>query len=138
MVGIGLLLMTRLNDVSSWIHLVPGFIVAGLGAGLVNPPLASAAISVVPPQRAGMTSGSNTTFRQIGIAAGIAALGTILSTAMQHNLTAWLARVPTLAGSAPRIVTLVPQSQMGPCSVGCRPGYAVRLPLRSSPASRRA
>ena len=41
------------------------------------------------------------------IAAGIAALGAIFSTAMQHNLAASLARVPALAGSAPRIVTLV-------------------------------
>ena len=32
-------------------------IVGGLGVGLVNPPLASTAVGVVPPQRAGMASG---------------------------------------------------------------------------------
>jgi len=77
--GTGLLLMTGLTSTSSWTHLAPGFIVAGLGAGLVNPPLASTAISVVPPQRAGMASGINATFRQIGIAAGIAVLGTVFA-----------------------------------------------------------
>jgi EmrB/QacA subfamily drug resistance transporter len=77
--GAGLLLMTGLTATSSWTHLVPGFIVAGLGAGMVNPPLASTAISVVPPQRAGMASGINATFRQIGIAAGIAVLGTVFA-----------------------------------------------------------
>jgi EmrB/QacA subfamily drug resistance transporter len=77
--GAGLLVMTGLTATSSWTHLVPGFIVAGLGAGMVNPPLASTAISVVPPQRAGMASGINATFRQIGIAAGIAVLGTVFA-----------------------------------------------------------
>jgi len=86
LVGVGLILMTGLNGASSWTHLVPGFIVAGLGGGLVNPPLASTATSVVPPHRAGMASGINSTFRQIGIAAGIAALGSIFTAAMARNL----------------------------------------------------
>ena len=75
LVGVGLLVMTGLTGLSDWTHLIPGFIVGGLGAGLVNPPLASTAIGVVPPAKAGMASGVNSTFRQIGIAAGIAALG---------------------------------------------------------------
>jgi hypothetical protein len=45
--------------------------------GLINPPLASAAIGVVPPERSGMASGANSTFRQVGIATGIAALGAV-------------------------------------------------------------
>ncbi len=48
----------------------PGFIVAGAGVGLINPALASTAIGVVPPQRSGMASGINSTFRQVGIADG--------------------------------------------------------------------
>ena len=51
-------------------HCLPGFIVAGAGVGLVNPALASTAIGVVPPQRSGMASGINSTFRQVGIATG--------------------------------------------------------------------
>ncbi len=50
-------------------------IVAGIGAGLVNAPLASTAVGVVEPARAGMASGINTTFRQVGVATGVAALG---------------------------------------------------------------
>ena len=46
--------------------------VSGLGISLVNPPLASTAVGVVPPQQAGMASGINSTFRQVGIATGIA------------------------------------------------------------------
>ena len=55
----------------------PGFLVAGVGVGLINPPLASTAVGVVPPQRAGMASGINITFRQVGIATGIAGLGAL-------------------------------------------------------------
>jgi EmrB/QacA subfamily drug resistance transporter len=90
LVGVGMLLMTGLNATSSWTHLIPGFIVAGLGGGLVNPPLASTAISVVPPQRAGMASGGNTTFRQIGIAAGIAVLGTVFASHARTDVTGGL------------------------------------------------
>jgi MFS family permease len=54
-------------------------IVAGVGAGLVNVPLATTAVAVVEPARAGMASGVNSTFRQVGIATGIAALGAIFS-----------------------------------------------------------
>ena len=54
-------------------------IVAGVGVGLVKPPLASTAVGVVPPQQAGMASGINSTFRQVGIVTGIALLGTLFS-----------------------------------------------------------
>jgi len=80
LVGVGLMLMRGLDPSSEWTHLIPGFVVAGLGAGLVNPPLASTAIGVVRPQVAGMASGINSTFRQIGIATSVAALGSIPAT----------------------------------------------------------
>jgi len=108
LVGVGLIIMGGLTGSSDWTHLIPGFIVSGLGGGLVNPPLASTAIGVVPPQKAGMASGVNTTFRQIGIAAGIAGLGSIFSSALQHNLTSTAA----VASSAPRIVAMVRQGQV--------------------------
>lgn len=79
LVGLGLLLMRGLDASSSWTHLIPGFILAGLGSGLVNAPLASTAVGVVALQDAGMASGINTTFRQVGIATSIAALGSILA-----------------------------------------------------------
>jgi EmrB/QacA subfamily drug resistance transporter len=77
LVGLALLLMHGLTPSSGWTHLLPGFIIAGIGIGLVNPPLASTAVGVVEPRRAGMASGINNTFRQIGIATGIAGLGAI-------------------------------------------------------------
>ena len=109
LVGVGLIVMGGLSGDSDWTDLIPGFIVAGFGAGLVNPPLASTAIGVVPPQKAGMASGVNSTFRQIGIAAGIAALGSVFNSALQHNLTSAAA----VGSSAPRVISMVRQGQVG-------------------------
>jgi hypothetical protein len=83
LVGGGLLWMRGLDASSSWTHLVPGLIMSGVGVGFINPPLASTAVGVVQPQRAGMASGINSTFRQIGIATGIALLGTLFSTRLR-------------------------------------------------------
>ena len=77
--------MTGLDGSSSWTHLIPGFIVAGVGSGIVNPPLASTAVGVVAPQRSGMASGVNTTFRQIGIATGIAVYGSVFASSLHQN-----------------------------------------------------
>jgi len=79
LVGTGLLLMRGLEPGSTWTHLLPGMIVAGIGAGFVNVPLAATAIGIVEPARAGMASGINTTFRQVGTATGVAALGAIFA-----------------------------------------------------------
>jgi EmrB/QacA subfamily drug resistance transporter len=135
LVGIGLIVMAGLSGTSSWTHLVPGFIIAGLGSGMVNPPLASTAIGVVPPQQAGMASGTNATFRQVGIATGIAALGSIFISAMQSHLGSALP--PSLAGSAGTIAAAVRQGSVGHvlASVPAADRGATALALRSSFAS---
>jgi hypothetical protein len=73
---------------STWTTLLAGFIVGGIGIGLVNAPLASTSVSVVEPRRAGMASGINNTFRQVGIATGIAALGAIFQSQIASSLSA--------------------------------------------------
>jgi EmrB/QacA subfamily drug resistance transporter len=76
-VGGGLLLMSDINAHSSWTALLPGFIVAGVGVGLLNPVIADVAVSVVSKDRSGMAAGINDTFRQVAIAVGVAAWGAI-------------------------------------------------------------
>ena len=87
-IGVALLLMWGIDLGSDWTTLLAGFIVGGIGIGLVNAPLASTAVSVVEPRRAGMASGINNTFRQVGIATGIAALGAVF----QSRITSVLAQ----------------------------------------------
>jgi EmrB/QacA subfamily drug resistance transporter len=112
-VGVGLLLMRGLDAGSTWIHLIPGMIVSGVGVGMVNPPLASTAVGVVPPQRAGMASGINSTFRQVGIATGIALLGTLFSNKVGDEVRARVAAVPGLSHQGPRIATAVQSGEIG-------------------------
>ncbi len=90
-VAVGLGLMHGISASSRWTALLPGFILAGIGVGLVNPPLASTAIGVVPPARSGMASGINTTFRQVGLATGIAALGAVFQQRVQSDALGRLA-----------------------------------------------
>ncbi len=93
--GIGLLLLRGIHTDSEWTHLIPGLIVTGIGIGMINPPLASTAVGVVPVARAGMASGVNSTFRQVGIATGIAALGSIFSQQVASDVR------PELSGKVP-------------------------------------
>jgi EmrB/QacA subfamily drug resistance transporter len=96
--GTGLLLINGIQTDSSWTHLIAGMIVSGVGIGMINPPLASTAVGVVPVARAGMASGVNSTFRQVGIATGIAALGSIFSQQIGDAVRPELAsRVPPQA-----------------------------------------
>ena len=109
LVGVSLLLMRGVTVTSQWTHLLPGFIVGGVGVGLINPPLASTAIAVVPPRQAGMGSGINSTFRQVGIATGIAALGSIFTSEIRAHVSSAL-RAAHL-GSAHAIATAISSGQ---------------------------
>jgi EmrB/QacA subfamily drug resistance transporter len=86
----GLLLMARTHPDSTWTVLLPGFLLCGFGVGVVNPVLASASISVVEPQASGMASGANNTFRQVGIATGIAILGAVFQSQIVSHTTTLL------------------------------------------------
>jgi EmrB/QacA subfamily drug resistance transporter len=86
----GLLFMAFTHPDSGWTVLLPGFVLCGLGIGTVNPVLASGAVSVVQPQRSGMASGANNTFRQVGIATGIAVLGAVFQSQIVQHTTAAL------------------------------------------------
>lgn len=77
LVAAGCGLMAGVRADSSWTVLLPGFVLSGIGIGIANPVLASATVSVVPPERSGMATGSSSTFRQVGIATGIAGLGAV-------------------------------------------------------------
>ena len=86
LVGLGLLLMRGLTPESEWTALLAGFIVAGAGIGMTNPAIASTAVGVVDTAKAGMGSGINNTFRQVGIATGIAALGALFQSGIADRL----------------------------------------------------
>jgi EmrB/QacA subfamily drug resistance transporter len=98
LVGIGLLLMHGLSADSEWTALLVGFIVAGIGIGTTNPGIGQVAIAVVPVEKSGMGSGINTTFRQVGIATGVAALGAVFQSQINSKLSEQLPHAPSGLG----------------------------------------
>jgi EmrB/QacA subfamily drug resistance transporter len=93
-VGVGLALMHGVSADSGWTALLAGFLIAGVGIGITNPGIGQAAIAVVPVEKAGMGSGINTTFRQVGIATGVAALGAIFQSRVDSKLSELLPNAP--------------------------------------------
>ena len=128
LVGGGLISMSAVDATSQWTVLVPGFLLAGAGIGMINPPLASTAIGVVHYSRSGMASGINNTFRQVGIATGIAGLGAIFQHDVTHDTTA------ALAATAPGREVLA--SAHGALPAALVSGEVRGLAAHLSPASR--
>ncbi|HEV2727081.1 MAG TPA: MFS transporter [Solirubrobacterales bacterium] len=100
LVGIGLLLMHGLTPSSEWTALLAGFVFAGIGIGTTNPGIGQAAIAVVPVEKSGMGSGINTTFRQAGIATGVAGLGAVFQSKVDSELHELLPKAPSGLGEA--------------------------------------
>jgi hypothetical protein len=130
LIGIGLLTMTVVDAASSWTVLIPGFVLAGTGVGLVNPPLASTAVGVVPAEHSGMASGINSTFRQVGIATGIAGLGAVFQHSVTHGTTAAL-----IASGHAREIVSTAHGQLGTL---LESGEVTRIANSLSPAARSA
>ncbi|GIH52452.1 MFS transporter [Microbispora rosea] len=79
--GIGEAALLGLHVGSSWTHLVPGLVIAGIGSGILNAALARLAVGSVPSHRAAMGSGANNSFRYLGSALGVAIVATVVSQA---------------------------------------------------------
>jgi predicted MFS family arabinose efflux permease len=100
--GLGLLLMGGIDPNDEWTTLLGGFVLAGAGVGLINPVIADVAVSVVPKEQSGMASGINDTFRQVGIAIGIAAWGAIFLGRGSARVEEVAAGTPAATGERPR------------------------------------
>ena len=122
----GVALLTRLAETGTWTQLVPAFVVAGTGLGMIAPPLAAAAVDVVPAGRAGLGSGTNATFRQAGIAIAIAAYGAIFEHRVVADVTAGL-RGTSLSPYAERISNAILAGGSGETLVDAPPGLRPQI-----------
>lgn len=68
----GALTMLGALDAGSWVRLLPGLVIGGVGNGLLNAALPLLAVESVPATRAAMGSGAQQTFRYVGSCAGVA------------------------------------------------------------------
>ena len=79
LISAGVLVMGLTTEVDSgWAAILPGLLIASVGCGLVNPSGSALALDALPPEQSGLASGANDTFRQTGVAVGIAWLGTYI------------------------------------------------------------
>jgi EmrB/QacA subfamily drug resistance transporter len=101
-VGVGLLLMGGIDAGSEWTTLLGGFLIAGAATGLINPVIADVAVSVVPREQSGMAAGINDTFRQVGVAVGIAVWGAIFVGRGADKVAELTAGTPVADGDRPR------------------------------------
>jgi EmrB/QacA subfamily drug resistance transporter len=79
LVALGMLVMSAMiGPDSSWTATLPGMLLAGVGTGLFNPAVSGVALNSLPDEQSGLAAGANDTFRQAGIAVGIAGLGALI------------------------------------------------------------
>ncbi|SDP48128.1 drug resistance transporter, EmrB/QacA subfamily [Klenkia soli] len=129
-VGAGALLMARVEGGASWGILVPGLAVLGLGVGICNPVVTSAALASVPRERSGMASGAVNTARQLGFAVGVAILGSVFASGTTRALTDAGAPDPAgtesalSSGQAQQLLGSVPQQDRSGLSQLLAAAYA--------------
>jgi EmrB/QacA subfamily drug resistance transporter len=78
-VGICCLLLSTVTLHSSFWHMLPAFVLGGLGMSFVMTPMSAAAMGAAPVDKAGVASGVLNTFRQVGVALGIGVMGAIIT-----------------------------------------------------------
>jgi EmrB/QacA subfamily drug resistance transporter len=70
-------MLTRLSPTTPTGYLLGAYFLAGIGSGLVNPPITNTAVSGMPPSQAGVASAVASTSRQVGMTLGVAVIGAI-------------------------------------------------------------
>lgn len=76
--GFFLMLWGSSMDHASWLTLLPGCVLAGVGLGMTNTTVTNTSTAAVPAARAGMASGIDMSARMISLAINIAVMGLIL------------------------------------------------------------
>jgi len=82
----GGIMLTRLTGDTSSGYLIVSYVVFGIGAGLVNPPITNTAVSGMPVSQAGVAAGIASTSRQVGSALGVAVAGSAVLSALHGPL----------------------------------------------------
>lgn len=78
-VALGQLALSGVDADSTWMHFLPGLVLAGVASGFVNAALGREAVASVPAGRGSMGSGANNTSRYVGSAIGVTIVAVIAS-----------------------------------------------------------
>jgi len=74
----GLYLFSRLGGGATFADLLPGFLLFGAGAGLMNVPVTNAVMQSMPPERSGIASALLNASREVAGLLGITVIGAVL------------------------------------------------------------
>jgi EmrB/QacA subfamily drug resistance transporter len=129
---VGLILFARLGLSTTYAQLLPGFMLFGAGAGLMNVPLTNAVMQAVPQARAGVASALLNASREVAGLLGVTVIGAVLSSRQGaalrsgadpvhafvdgYHLGLWVTIALLAAGVAVSYLTLRPRTaaQAGP------------------------
>lgn len=78
----------------TFVSVLPGLILAGVGAALVIPAVSGSVMNSLPREHTGIGSATNGVFIQVGGALGVAVIGSLLSTRYQDRMVVALAQTP--------------------------------------------
>jgi EmrB/QacA subfamily drug resistance transporter len=87
-IGLGFMLM-KLGSAAgepSWLTMLPGCLLAGIGLGVTNTPVTNTTTGSVTSDRAGMASGIDISARMVSLAINIALMGFILASGVTAHL----------------------------------------------------
>jgi EmrB/QacA subfamily drug resistance transporter len=95
LVSLALLSQSRLGVHSGYGVLLPGFILMGLGMGLVMSPMSTAAMNAVDRTKSGAASGVLSMSRMVGGSVGLSVMGALVTTIGRSKLDQSLPGVPS-------------------------------------------
>ena len=138
-VAISMFIESRVTVHSGYGLLLPGFILMGLGMGLVMSPMSTAAMNAVDRSKAGAASGVLSMSRMVGSTFGVAVMGALVTTIGRSELNSSLPHVAT--ATRERIVNALGSGAAvgshAPAADRLRGQRRVRLGARHRPARRR-
>jgi hypothetical protein len=123
---VGLILFARLGLNTTYASLLPGFMLFGAGAGLMNVPLTNAVMQAIPQSRAGVASALLNASREVAGLLGVTVIGAVLSSRQNaalrsgtdpvhafvdgYHLGLWVTIALLAAGVAVSYLTLRPRA----------------------------
>jgi EmrB/QacA subfamily drug resistance transporter len=99
-VAISLVIESRLTVHSGYGLLLPGFVLMGLGMGLVMSPMSTAAMNAVDRSKAGAASGVLSMTRMVGSTFGVAVMGALVATIGGSKIDSGLPHIPAATRTA--------------------------------------
>jgi EmrB/QacA subfamily drug resistance transporter len=102
-VAISIYIESRITVHSGYLRLLPGFVLMGIGMGLVMSPMTTAAMNAVDRSKAGAASGVLSMSRMVGSTFGVAVMGAIVTTVGRSKINQSLPHLP--AAQRNRIVS---------------------------------